>query len=248
MKNLLRITAVLLALVMLIFAATLVVLLNFNWNQARPWLNARTSEALGRPFVIEGDLSLSWEKQTSNDQSWLVSIPWPHLVAQDIHISNPPALLSNTTMANIKRIGFSLNPYALLRKKIEIPVLSFESPAINLLRNADGTNNWTFSNNNQPSIWQLKLQRIVFSKGRIHLVDAIRHADVTADIDTLDADPIYGVTWQLHGKLGNEDVNGSGRAGAVLSLQQQTTPYPIMARLHVGKTAIAVERHADQTR
>ncbi len=245
MKKPLRITAALLAVMLFIFTVTLVVLLNFNWNLARPWLNTRTSEALGRPFAIAGDLSLSWEKQASigHDHGWLDNLPWPHLLAQNIHISNPSALHRDTTteMASIKQLDFSLNPYALLKKEIEIPVLNFDSPVINLLRNADGTNNWTFKNNNQPSLWQLKLQRIVFSKGRIHLVDAIRHADATADINTLDTDPIYGVAWQLHGKLGNEDVNGDGRAGAVLSLQQQIAPYPIMARVLIGKTLIAVE-------
>lgn len=240
MKKLLRIAAACLLVILLIPAISLVALLNFNWNLARPWLNARTSEALGRPFKIAGNLSLTLERQTSIDQGWLASVPWPHLIAQNVHISNPDALASDTTMTSIQQIDFSLNPYALLQKKIDIPVLRFESPLINLLRNADGTSNWTFRNNNQPTIWQLKLQRIVFSKGRIHLVDAIRHADVTADIDTLDADPVYGVAWQLHGRLGNEDVSGTGRAGAVLSLQQQTTPYPIMAQLNVGKTHIAL--------
>jgi uncharacterized protein involved in outer membrane biogenesis len=249
MKKSLRIAAAFSTVLILIAAVTLVVLLNFNWNLARPWLNAHTSEALGRPFAIAGDLSLTWEKQTSIDhnQSWRGSIPWPHLVAQNIHISNPPdmAPASNTTataeMVSIKQIAFSLNPFALLKKDIEIPVLSFDSPVINLLRNADGKNNWTFRNNDQPSPWQLRLQRVVFSKGSVHLVDAIRHADVTADIDTLGADPTYGVVWQLHGQLAGDAVSGTGRAGAVLSLQQQTAPYPILARLHIGKTVIAVK-------
>jgi uncharacterized protein involved in outer membrane biogenesis len=144
-------------------------------------------------------------------------------------------------MASIKQIDFSLNPYALLKQEIEIPVLNLDSPVINLLRNADGTNNWIFKNNNPPSRWQLKLQRIVFSKGRLHFIDAIRHADITADINTLDADTIYGVSWQLHGQLNNENVSGTGRAGAVLSLQQQAIPYPVMAQLNVGKTHIAME-------
>ena len=245
MKKPLRIVAVFSAVLILIPAAALVVLLNFNWNLAKPWINARTSEALGRPFAIAGDLSLTLEKQVSvgHDRGWLDDIPWPHLVAQDIRIGNPPALASGTTaeMANIKQIAFSLNPYALLKKNIEIPVLSFDSPVISLMRNDEGQNNWTFRNDNQTSPWQLKLQRVVLSQGRVHLVDAIRHADVTADINTLDADPIYGMAWQLHGKLGNEAVSGAGRTGAVLSLQQQAVPYPIMARVLVGKTLIAVE-------
>lgn len=245
MKKPLRIATAIAAALILSTAVALVVLLNFDWNLARPWLNAHTSEALGRPFAIAGDLSLTWEKQPSIDQGWRGNIPWPHLVARDIRISNPPdmALTTGTAvdMAGIRQIDFSLNPFALLNKNIEIPLLSFESPIVDLRRNADGRNNWTFKNDDKPSPWQLKLQKIIFTKGSLHLIDAIRHADVTAEINTLSADPIYGVEWQLHGKLAGDAVSGAGRAGAVLSLQQQTAPYPIMAHLRMGQTVIAVQ-------
>lgn len=235
-------------------ALALVTLLNFDWNRAKPWLNARTSEALGRPFAIAGDFSLTWEKQVAElagpDKGWRGVIPWPHVVAQDIHIGNPPAMTvpalagvdaPSTDMASIKQLAFSLNPWVLLEKKIAIPVLSFDSPVVSLLRDAGGESNWTFKNDDRSSPWQLELQRVIFTKGSIHLNDAIKHADVTADIDTLDADPSYGVAWQLHGKFNGETVNGNGKAGAVLSLQHQTAPYPIMARLRVGKTVIVAE-------
>ncbi|MHB9103031.1 MAG: AsmA family protein [Sulfuricella sp.] len=238
-------------------AVALAVLLNFDWNRAKPWLNARTSEALGRPFAIAGDLALTWEQQAvvpaEPDQGWRGMIPWPHWVAQDIHIGNPPAMMvlapANTNapaaapaeMASIRQLAFSLNPLALLDKKISIPVLSFDLPVVSLLRGADGKNNWTFKTDDKPSPWQLDLQRVIFSKGSVHLIDAIKHADVTADIDTLASDPRYGVAWHLRGKLNGETVSGNGKAGAVLSLQRQTAPYPIMAHLRVGQTAIEIE-------
>ena len=222
----------------------LVILLNLDWNRAKPWLNARTSEAIGRPFVIVGDLALTWEnpaaKTTGRDKSWHSVIPWPHWVAQDIHIGNPSAT-APADMASIKQLVFSLNPWALLEKKIAIPVLRFDSPVVSLLRSADGKNNWTFINDDKPSPWRLELDSVTFSKGSVHLIDAIKHADVTADIDTLDADSAYGVAWQIRGKFNGETVSGNGKAGAVLSLQHQTLPYPIMAHLRVGQTVIAVE-------
>ena len=228
-------------------AILLVVLLNFDWNRAKPWLNARTSEALGRPFAIVGDLSLTWESQTAKspepDEGWRSIIPWPHLVAQDIHIGNPADMKAPAPadMATIKQFSFSLNPFALLEKKIAIPVLRFETPAVSLLRSADGKNNWTFKNDDKVSAWKMDLQRVVFTKGSIHLVDAIKHIDVKADIDTLPTDPMYGVAWQLHGTFNREKISGNGKAGAVLSLQRQTEPYPLMATLRMGKTVIAVE-------
>ena len=143
-------------------------------------------------------------------------------------------------MASIKQFAFSLNPLVLLEKKIAIPDLHFESPVVSLQRGVDGKNNWTFKNDTKPSPWQLKLQRIIITKGSVHLSDAIKHADVTADIDTINADPVYGVTWRLHGKLNGETTSGNGKAGSVLSLQHQTAPYPIMVNLRMGQTVIEV--------
>lgn len=84
------------------------------------------------------------------------------------------------------------------------------------------------------------MERIVITKGSIHLNDAIKHAEVTADIDTINADPVYGVTWRLHGKLNSETISGNGKADAVFSLQHQTAPYPIMVNLRMGQTEIEV--------
>lgn len=241
-------------------ALALVALRNVDWNLAKPWLNARTSEALGRPFVIAGDLTLTWEKPAAGTaapyEGWRGLIPWPHLVARDVHIGNPPAMPTGVEksagavppadMARIRQFDFSLNPLALLGKKIAIPVLRFDSPVVHLLRGADGMNNWTFKTNDKPSPWRLELQHVIFTKGSVRLIDAIKHVDVTADIDTLDVTPgaetsPYGVAWQLRGKFNGETVSGHGKAGAVLSLQHQATPYPIMANLRIGSSVIAVE-------
>ncbi len=237
-------------------ALALLVLINLDWNRAKPWLNARTSEALGRPFIIAGDLSLTWEKQSATasafNPGWRGRIPWPHLVAQDIHIGNPPSLTpapaaeAENQMATVRRMDFLLNPLALLDKTIAVPVLRFEAPIIHLTRDANGNNNWTFKNQDKPSPWTLQLQRVILTKGSVHLIDAIKQADLTADIDTIEGEsaanaPAYGVVWRLHGTFNHETLSGDGKAGAVLSLQHQTTPYPIMATLRIGKTVIAVE-------
>ena len=227
-------------------ACALIALHYYDWNRARPWLNDKTSEAIGRPFAIRGALSLSWEKQIVPQQqrSWRDWMPWPHLVARDVHIGNPAAMTAAgapADMASVSEFSFSLNPFALLDKQISIPVLRFEAPAVLLRRTADGANNWTFDKKDKPSPWKLDLQRVVFNKGVVHYVDDVAQADATADIDTLNADPAYGVSWRLHGSWKGAPVTGSGKAGAVLSLQQQTTPYPVMADVTLGGTRIAVE-------
>ncbi|MDQ2988234.1 MAG: AsmA family protein, partial [Pseudomonadota bacterium] len=239
-----RVTKIVLAVIGLLIAIpaiALVILLNYDWNKARPWLNAKTSEAIGRPFAINGDLSLKWEKQPLPGQStWRDHIPWPHLIANDVHVSNPAGMPARD-MASVSQLSFSLNPFALLRHTIVVPELRFAAPAVDLLRNADGANNWTFHHQEKPSPWTLDLERVVFTKGVIHLADAIEKADITADVDTVDNDAKYGVSWKLHGKFNGAPVTGTGKAGAVLSLKQQTTPYPIQAEFHAGTTHVSAE-------
>ncbi|SFD52802.1 AsmA family protein [Paracidovorax konjaci] len=43
-----------------VLVIALIVLLTFDWNRAKPWINERVSAATGRHFAIEGDLSARW--------------------------------------------------------------------------------------------------------------------------------------------------------------------------------------------
>ncbi|MDB5932940.1 MAG: AsmA family protein [Massilia sp.] len=239
-----KIVLTVIGLLVAIPAIALVILLNYDWNKARPWLNAKASEAIGRPFAINGDLSLKWEKPSSviagRDTTWRDHIPWPHLIANDVHVSNPAGMPARDT-ASVSQLSFSLNPFSLLHKTIAIPVLRFASPNIDLLRKADGANNWTFKHDEKKSPWKLDLERVVFTKGVIHVADAIQKADVTADVDTLDADKTYGIGWKLRGTYNGAPVTGGGKAGAVLSLKNQSTPFPVQADFHQGATRVSVE-------
>lgn len=262
-NKILRISLWFLLTIVSVLVICVVILLNMDWNRAKPWLNERTSEALGRPFSIRGNLALTWEKPLSgpeNATGWRGKIPWPHLQAQDIHIGQPsdmlqaipkpasasasskaPDAVAAEDMARINEVSFSLNPLALLDKRLEIPLLRFQDSSLFLQRFADGSNNWTFKKSTKSSPWKLELRRIVLAQGKVHYIDAIRHADITADIESLNTEANYGISWTLQGKLYNEAVTGSGKAGAILSLQSQTLPFPIRGQLKMGQTTVRAE-------
>lgn len=225
-------------------ALALVVLLNYDWNKARPWLNAKVSEAIDRPFTIAGKLAVHWKRPADvivpASRSWRDYIPWPHLYADDVHVGNPAGMQAGD-LASVHQFSFSLNPFALLGHRIAIPVLRFDGPRVDLLRTDATHDNWTFEPHDKPSRWKLELDRVVLAKGVVHVQDALTKADLTADIDTLDNDPAYGVGWTLHGNYNGAPVSGGGKAGAVLSLQQQSTPYPIKADMRSGANRIALE-------
>lgn len=227
---------------LVLIALLLIFLMTFNWNNAKPWLGSRISEATGRSFVIQGNLSLSWHKFYRGEPGWRSWIPWPRLAAQDVILGNPEWAKTSPHMAEINSLTFSINPLALLRKKIIIPTLYLDTPHLWLERLADGQNNWTFKRKD-PSKWQLDLEDVVLDKGTINLQDAVKNLDFTADVDTLDDSDTseYGVSWKVRGTFKNAAVCGSGKAGAVLTLRDQDTPFPVEANVQVGKTTVAID-------
>ena len=236
-----KISLAVLGVLLAIPAVALVILLNYDWNRARPWLAARASEALQRPVELRGKLSLTWQKQPLPPQarSWRDHIPWPHLVAQDVHVGNPAGLPPGDTAA-AQALGFSLSPFALLGRKIAIPELRFDQPRLALLRQADGRNNWTLPKR-QPSAWRIELDRVVFTRGTIRLEDAQQKIAATAHVDTLDNDARYGVRWTMDGKWNQQDISGKGKTGAVLALRDTSLPFPIQADAKVGLVSVAAE-------
>ncbi|WP_041742805.1 AsmA family protein [Collimonas fungivorans] len=225
-----------------LIALCVALLLTFDWNRAKPWLNQRVSEATGRNFAIRGDLALTWQKSQTDLDSWRRWVPWPRLSAKDIVLDNPDWAKTGPHMAEIGQLTFSLSPLPLLAHQIVVPSLELDTPSIALERKPDGDNNWTFKSSG-PSAWQLQLQKLVLAKGTVRLLDPVSKLDIKADIDSLPAisPEGYGIGWKVGGTFNKAAVGGEGKAGAVLSLQNSSKPYPLQASVHVGKTAIAIQ-------
>ncbi|MGN6667261.1 MAG: AsmA family protein, partial [Trinickia sp.] len=50
-----KILAWIVVVVLVICAALAIFVVTFNWNRARPWVDDKVSQAIGRPFAINGD-------------------------------------------------------------------------------------------------------------------------------------------------------------------------------------------------
>ncbi|MFC5511334.1 AsmA family protein [Massilia jejuensis] len=221
-----------------------IVILTFDWNKARPWLNAKVGEAIERPFAIRGNLSVEWEvparrmaKADRHLRDWL---PWPHLIANDIRVGNP-ADMKQMDMARVRQFSFSLNPLGLLQHRIGIPVLRFDSPYVELQRTDSTHYNWAYKKKDTESKWELDLERVVLTDGVVRVIDAVTRADVTAQVRTLDNDPKYGIGFKVAGTYNGAPVTGGGRVGQVLSLKDTNAPYPVQADMRSGQSRIAVE-------
>jgi uncharacterized protein involved in outer membrane biogenesis len=239
-----RIVLGVLAVLVAIPVLAIVILLTFDWNRARPWINDKVSVAIERPFAIRGPLTVHWEQparaMAKGERTWRDWIPWPHLYADDVHLGNPASMQPGDT-ASVRQLSFSINPFALLGHTLSIPVLRFDGPQVALLRTDPAHNNWTFTHQQKKSKWTLDLERVVLSKGVLRVKDAVTDTDVTADVETLPNDDKYGIGWTVRGSYNGAPVGGGGKAGTVLSLKDQDIPFPIQADMHSGADRLAVE-------
>jgi len=239
-----KILFALLAIVLLLPVLACILVATFDWNQARPWLNAKASAALDRPFAIRGDLSVQWRlpatQMQGQDKQWRDYLPWPHLIARDIHLGNPAGMAQGDLVA-LDEGAFSLNPLALLQRRIHIPLLTFQAPRVALLRRDDKANNWTFTQDTKPSPWTFDLERVVLSDGAVRFDDSVTDTHVLANVTTLEQGGPYGIGWTVTGSYHGAPVRGGGKAGAVLSLRNQATPFPIQADMRSGTNRITIE-------
>ncbi|AGH83312.1 AsmA family protein [Ralstonia nicotianae] len=175
-----------------IVAAAIVFVLTFDWNRAKPYLNDHVSQAVGRPFAINGDLALTWKKP-EGESGWRAYVPWPRLIASDIAIGNPD-WARQPHVATVQRLTFVLEALPLLAHRIVIPSVTLDTPMVALERDSQNRNNWTFhfgAQDSQPSDWKLELREIAFSKGSVQLDDEVKRIHLAATLDTVDNQALY---------------------------------------------------------
>lgn len=175
------IAGVLLVLIVLL----LIVIATFDWNRLRPFINDKVSLAIGRPFAINGDLTLAWQRDRSG--SWLASLlPWPQFTANAISIGNP-AWATQPQFARLDAVRFRLSPLALLVHRIDVPSLQLVHPTVDLERDKTSRATWTIAlpKSGQPSAWTLNLGTIGFDRGYITLDDAVSRVKLKITVDPL---------------------------------------------------------------
>jgi uncharacterized protein involved in outer membrane biogenesis len=256
-----------LAVLLLAVAGLMLFLVLFDWNLLRPTINDKVSQALNRPFAIEGNLSVVWQRE-SEEGGWRAWLPWPHFAAEQLNLGNPE-WAEGDTFVSLDRVQFRLAPLPLLWKTVSIPRIELGAPYASLQRLADGRANWTFDLGGEQtdevaerSPWTLDIGTIGFDQGVVSLDDQQSKTRLEAQIDPLGA-PIpfaqivgdsaarrladehaaaqdYAFAWRAKGRFQGQAVSGSGKVGGLLALQDASLPFPLQADVRIGATRIRV--------
>lgn len=264
MKRRSRILVWIAACILALIVVLVVIVATFDWNRARPWLDRKVSAAMGRTFVIKGDLSMHWgrDHDASGVAGW---IPGPHFRAKDIRISNP-SWAKQPDFARLKQIDFSLSLFPLLAHRIVIPHVQLGKPQLDLERLSDGRASWDFklSKSDKPSPWNLQLREIGFDTGHITLSDKTNDLEATINVNPL-GKPIafsdvmgksavgddnradanthaqdFAFGFKVHGHYHGAAVSGDGKTGGLLAVQSSNLPFPLQADLHLADVHIVL--------
>ncbi len=163
----------------------LIVIATFDWNRMKPFISDKVSRAIGRPFAINGDLSVDWQRDRTGN--WLGSLlPWPEFTAKQITIGNPD-WAAQPQFARLDAAQFRLSPLALLAHRIEVPSLQLVHPTIDLERDKQSRATWDFvlPQSSEPAAWSLALGRIGFDRGQITLDDAVSAVKLQVTVEPL---------------------------------------------------------------
>lgn len=210
-----KIIAWLVVIIVILVAALTIFILTFDWNRARPYIDDKVTQAIGRPFAINGDLKVGW-RHPVGETGWRGWVPWPRFSAADITVGNP-GWAKQPHFATLDEIDFEVKVLPLLAHDIVIPAINLVNPSVDLERLFDGRNNWTFklASSSGPSEWRLDLHDIAFAKGNIALSDQQTKVELLMAIDTLGQPiPIGEVMKQQEAASRSASAEAVGKAGA----------------------------------
>lgn len=233
-----KVLAWILVVVLVLCAVLAIFVATFNWNRARPWVDDKVSQAIGRPFAINGDLRVGWQ-HPKGEHGWRAWVPWPRFSAYNVTVGNP-SWATSATFAKLDAISFDVEVLPLLDRIISVPSIDLVNPSIDLERLKDGRANWIF---NLPktgaSRWTLRLADLGFKQAHIDASDELEQVDLHVDVDTLGQPlPIGEVMKQQETASRGAAAHVIGEHGArQLTVQKQTASGPQEASAQIAASS-----------
>ena len=211
---------------MLALLVALALFVTFGLNALRGPITRAVSEATGRELVIDGDIRTVW--------TWL----HPRFRVEKVTFSNADwAAEDHLFSADAVEAEVRLLP--LLAGRVVVPEVHLEGAEVNLEQDAEGRKNWILDREQkeQKQESRVHIERLTLDRGHLSYADAVLDVEIQADLNTDDTGVVFAVTGNYQGNA----LSGSGHAGHVLSLRDESTPFPLKAEVKIGETRAAVD-------
>ena len=196
----------------------------WDWDWFRPLIEREASTALGRPVTLQ-HFGLRLGRQTV-------------AVAEGVRVANPDGFAQDTPLATAERLTVTIDTLALLlHRAVVVPDVLIEKPRIAATQVEDGRANYLFpalsSGGNSPDV---RLGSLRITDGQAHVLLARPRADLNVAIETRDNDNTPQLVAEAKGTYAAQPVNANFVGGALLSLRDAATAYPVDLKVANGPT------------
>jgi AsmA protein len=204
----------------------LVLFLSLGLNALRGPITKAVTQATGRELVIEGDLRAVW--------SWL----HPRFRVEGIRFANAE-WGEEDQLFSAEAVEAEVRLLPLLTGRVVLPEVHLQGAQVNLEQDADGRRNWILDREQKAEKKEsrVRIERLTLDQAQVSYADGVRDIELQADLNTDET----GVVFAVAGTYQGNKVSGSGHAGHVLSLRDETNPFPLKAEVAIGPTKVAVD-------
>jgi uncharacterized protein involved in outer membrane biogenesis len=211
--------------VLVLFVA-IVLFFTFGLNTLRGPIQRAVEKASGREFVIEGDFKAVW--------SWV----HPRMRMEGVRFANADWGTADY-MLDAGAVEATISVLPLFIGRVVLPEVHLVGATVALERDADGRKNWILKDEpeeqDRPSRFFIK--RLTLDQGVLVWDDAMNGTRIEAALSTDDT----GVVFDAEGEYNSMPMRAVGHAGHVLSVRDETTPFPLSGEIKIGDTSAKLE-------
>ena len=202
-----------------------VAILVYDTNWLKPPIERIVSDRTGREFRIEGDLRIRPGLPT-------------RVIVERVRFANPP-WTAQKRMLELERADFRISLLRLLHGEIYIPRAHALKPVVDMEFGPKGQNNWTLgAKEDEPpddgAVPEIGL--LTIDRGTLTFHDPRKKTALKLDVSTTAHKGQQGVAFTLTGTRDALPVRAEGSGGALLSIKNRETPYPLDVRFRAGAT------------
>lgn len=144
-------------------------------------------------------------------------------------------------MLEIERIDFTVRLRDLLRGQLVLPEVALSKPWVLLEFSREGERNWILERKQERSDKPAQIGRLSVDSGTLHYRNASAETDVVLSVATVASQPDDARTQiEAKGVFRGVKASAKGTGGPVLSLRDETLPYPLDINAQIGSTRVSV--------